>query len=383
MRILKVVILTDSVSKGFNHRGAGRGDGQSATWLPHLAAEIERDPQLEVTWISLRRDIKTRQKFKFGTLVCIDLPIPLPKLDKYSGYKMAARSLSKEVAKINPDVIHCWGTERPYPAALQMTSIPSLLSFNGVLGKLKELGALPKGWHWIMQTYWEKKWISRAGICSAESKWACDAILSIDPCAKVREVCYGVNPSFYDQKWNPSSENPTILFAGTLCVGKGIDVLVDAFEKLSGRGWICEVAGDGPLRSSLEARNVPGIRWLGLLPWDKLQERLRSAWCLVLPTLADSQPNVVKEARVVGLPVITTRNGGQAEYLLDKKNSLILKKVNTANLEEAISQILDGSIESVRKLGEYGWADDRIRFQTSQTAKAFSKIYQELATSGS
>lgn len=376
---LRIAIFADSVVHQLDGVGAGRGDGQGATWLPHLVEALMRDTSLELTWISLRRDLKNRNETRKGRHTFIELPQPLAKLDVLTGYRLAVRILQSEVRTIAPDVIHCWGTERAYPALLLQTNLPKLLSMNGVLGKMKKLGVLPTGWRWALQCHWEKSRLSAADLISAESAWACEAVREITPTAVTREVCYGVHPSFYNIQWNPNPSERIALFAGTVCVGKGVDLLVDAFERLSENGWICEIAGDGPLRASLEARKIPGIRWLGLLGWKALQERIQNAWCLVLPTWADSQPNVVKEARVAGLPIITTIHGGQAEYLIDGQNSVILETNNASNLAIALQRILSQDLAELRKSAAIGWVEDRQRFESAKTARSFAALYHELA----
>lgn len=380
LRPLKVAILADAVVHQVEGDGAGRGDGQGATWLPHLVKALMLDPSLEIYWISLRRDLASRQEIHIDRHTFIELPQPAAKFDILTRYTFARNILLNEVHNIAPDVIHCWGTERAYPSILKFTQLPKLLSFNGVLSKLKQLEALPHGWRWKLQCQLEKSWLQSANMISGESKWACDAIKEINHAAVTRQVCYGVHPSFYDVLWDPDASERVAVFAGTVCKGKGIHILVDAFEKLSKRGWVCKVAGDGPLQKTLETRNIPGIRWLGLLGWKELQKHLQNAHCLVHPTLADSQPNVVKEARVIGLPIISTQNGGQAEYLLDGENAVIVPQTDAAYLVAALEKVLGMDNESIRRMGKTGWMEDRERFQTKRTATAFSDLYHELAT---
>jgi len=55
-----------------------------------------------------------------------------------------------------------------------------------------------------------------------------------------------------------------------------------------------------------------------------MPKQLESAWCSVLLTRADTSPNSVKEARVVGLPAVTFQHGGQAGYIIDCVNGRVL-----------------------------------------------------------
>ncbi len=376
---LRIAILADPILKALAGSPSGRGDGQPATWLPHFARELFLEEDLEVTWISLRKGIPKTIRTSWERHQFIEIPgIPIT-LDVLIGYALGARRLRRVLDEVQPDILHCWGTEGSYSAMLGYRNIPSLLSMNGVLGALKAKQILPLGWRWKLQTAWEKKWLAKADRISTESEWACEAVLRIHPNASVSVVPYGVNPSFYEIEWQPDPDDPFIFFAGTVNKGKGVDILLNAIESLPQRSWRCEIAGDGPLRNPLEARATPGVTWLGTLDWKALQQKLSKAWCLVLPTLADSNPNVIKEARVAGLPVITTIHGGQAGYLKNDGNAMILDEINPSSLAMALQGMMAGGCEKIHKMGAYGHREDRDRFQSCHTVSGFKKIYGDLA----
>jgi glycosyltransferase involved in cell wall biosynthesis len=158
---------------------------------------------------------------------------------------------------------------------------------------------------------------------------------------------------------------------------KGVDVLLEALQQLSGCSWKVKFAGDGPLRKNVESCGLPNVEWLGVLPWVDLQREMRHATCLVHPTLADSSPNVVKEARVIGLPVITTRHGGQAGYIRDGENGVIVEPLDASGLASALTRVMDDP-QLARRMGATRHAEDRDYFRASRTARGFMEIYEEL-----
>lgn len=376
---LHIAILADPILNALSGSPAGRGDGQAATWLPHFARELFLEKDLVVTWISLRRGIKKNIQTSWGHHQLIEIPAMPITLDVLTGYTLAVWQLRKALDEVQPDILHCWGTEGSYAALLGYRNIPSLLSMNGVLGELKTKQILPLGWRWKLQTVLEKKWLAKADRISTESEWACDAVHRINPNASQGVVSYGVNPSFYEIEWQPDTDDPFILFAGTVNKGKGIDILINAIEALPQRTWRCEIAGDGPLKKPLEGRATSGVTWLGTLDWKALQQKLSKAWCLVLPTLADSNPNIIKEARVAGLPIITTIHGGQAGYLKHDENSIILDEINSSSLAAALQKMMAGGREKIWEMGAYNQREDRDRFESKHTVSGFKKIYEELA----
>ena len=124
---------------------------------------------------------------------------------------------------------------------------------------------------------------------------------------------------FFQTKWQPEKSKPFALFVGGISPRKGIQDLVEAFRdpKQSSSELLMIVGGEGVWSVNLQISALRNIRWLGRKKAEETAILMAQAWWLVLPTRADTILNVVKEARLVGLPVITTRSGGQAIYVRD------------------------------------------------------------------
>jgi len=103
---------------------------------------------------------------------------------------------------------------------------------------------------------------------------------------------------------------------------------------------------------------------------------MEKAWCLVLPTRADTSPNVVKEARVIGLPVITTRNGGQASYVRDGEDGYFVECGDVNGLIGRLETVL-GSFSKAKEMGERGKKTFRELFIAKRTGDGFMKMYKE------
>jgi glycosyltransferase involved in cell wall biosynthesis len=375
---LKVALLADAVLSSLDRGATGRPDGSAASWLPSCAEALTNREDLEITWISLVRGLSHRRESSRGRHRFIELPAFPVSVDTWLGYRVARRKLLTEIRVAAPDLVHVWGSESPYPSVLGFLSCPAVLSLNGILATLNGLNLLPTGRWWQRQAAFERVWLKQADAILVESEWTQKEVRSRLGEAKTFLAPYGVHPSFYGLEPSPDLETPYLLFAGTLSQGKGLDLLLDALELLSDRRWVCRIAGDGPLRATLISRRIPGVEWLGSLAWPEYQEVLRRASCLVLPTRADSHPNVVKEARVVGLPIITTRQGGQADYLIEGENALLLDHPDAASLARAMDAWMRDP-QLLRATGEKGHREDRRRFESSATAAAFAGAYHAVA----
>lgn len=106
-------------------------------------------------------------------------------------------------------------------------------------------------------------------------------------------------------------ESPLILIVGRLIPGKQIDIAIEAALRATGRAPT--IVGDGPSRCLLEGQ-YPGARWLGQLPRDETLNWLAAADCLLSASEHEGAPTVIREARALGVPVVTALAGDLAEW---------------------------------------------------------------------
>ena len=77
---------------------------------------------------------------------------------------------------------------------------------------------------------------------------------------------------------------------------------------------------------------------------------------------------------MLGLPVVTTRHGGQASYVREGEDGYFVERRDTAGLIKKMKVLL-GSITKARELGAQGKKSYREAFLAKRTAEEFSKIY--------
>lgn len=375
----RIAILADFPWNYFAEGAVGRGGGQGSTWLVQLADEFSKSRDFEFHWISLDRSgsIRKMESRSWNGQVFHRIPAIKLSFDLLAGYRFSRRKLKAALARVDPAVVHCWGSERAYPVICSDSKVPTVFSLQGILHHLRSLDLLPAIWQWRAISRWETRYLNTATVVTCESSWGVEIVKKTFPTIDLRQVEYGVHPSFFNVKWQREEQESYALFVGTLNRGKGIDTLIEAMSRLPDRRWGLKVAGDGPLREVLEARNIPGIEWLGLIRWDELKARLSKATCLVLPTLADTSPNVVKEARVVGLPVVTSPHGGQIDYIRDGENGFIVDPSDPDQIAAALSKLMDDP-ELSKTMGACRLEENRDYLRPSRTAEGFLRIYREL-----
>lgn len=374
---MRVAILADFPLSALTSGALGRGAGQGCTWLPQLALEFQHHPDLEIHWLILDRSIRrTVVQQKLGQWFH-RVPAVKFSIDLALRYVPARLALGREIRRIRPDLVHVWGTELIYPAALRDCKCPTILSMQGILTEYQRIGGLPDDWRWHRMVTSEPSFIRSATVVTSESQWGINRVREIHPAVDCRMVEYGVHPSFFQIQWEPCADKPYALYIGGSGTRKGLDVLLDAMKDVPNRNWELRLAGDPSIQQQIEAAHIPGVRYLGMLAWPEMTQQLRHAWCSVLPTRGDTSPNSVKEARVIGLPVVTTSHGGQAGYIRDHLNGRIVEPLDAINLAEALSDVMS-SLTRAKELGAGRHAEDRQYLDPKRTADAFLNLYREL-----
>jgi glycosyltransferase involved in cell wall biosynthesis len=121
------------------------------------------------------------------------------------------------------------------------------------------------------------------------------------------------------------SDEFVFVYVGTLCASKGVEQLVDAFQKAElgerGRLWI---AGDGELAEKLKAtvrdRGLKNVEMLGRVTFEKIPELLSAADMAISHITRDSRffiqpPIKVLEYLATGTPVLASDVPGNRFYL--------------------------------------------------------------------
>jgi glycosyltransferase involved in cell wall biosynthesis len=119
-----------------------------------------------------------------------------------------------------------------------------------------------------------------------------------------------------------------LLALGRLVNYKGFDHLLTACHLLQGAGldFTLTLAGDGPLRASLERQSrrlglAGRVEFPGFVSHDRVPELFRHSDLFVMPSVvnqwggSDGLPTVILEALAMGLPVVATRVAGIGEVI--------------------------------------------------------------------
>lgn len=182
---------------------------------------------------------------------------------------------------------------------------------------------------------------------------------------RLRCIYHGLDARVYRRHARPRSR-PLVLAVGQLKEKKGLRYLLEACRALidDGLEFDCEIVGDGPLRSELEAtidrlRLRDRVALLGSMPHDAVIRKYAEASIFVLPCVLgsngdrDGVPNAILEAMAMELPVVSTHLSGIPEAVEDGESGILVPPADAAALAEAIRRVLSDDDLLVR-LGRAG-----------------------------
>lgn len=137
------------------------------------------------------------------------------------------------------------------------------------------------------------------------------------------------------------SNNSSFLYVGRYSKEKGIDLLVDAYQRYRSiveEPWSLICAGTGGMGSLLQ--NRAGVEDRGFIQPDKLPALMAEAGAFILPSRREPWGVVIQEAAASGLPLICSSVCGGAVHLLqDGYNGFLFEDNDVDHLVQSMVQL--------------------------------------------
>lgn len=343
-----------------------------AVWLVSLYHILENvADRYEIHWITTSRQISRTRHIESKRQHFHILPGSSLKLGQMTHYLRERFLIGRQLRRIRPDIVHAWGTEYFYALAAKDFKGKKLLSMQGVLTAYCDRAPMPP--FMIKQSKFERACLKDFQHISTESVWAAERCREIAPSATIHLWDYAANEQFFHTTYQPGKA-PVCLAAGTDTPIKNLHCAIEAFSKPELSHIKLYLAG-------AEARHYtnlpPNIVPLGRVGREQMQELLSSAWALVHPSLADSCPNIVKEARVVGVPCIVTEDCGAKQYVVHGKSGYVIPVHNSEALAQAVLKITS-SRENAMSMGAHDQSRCREALSASTMSKELLRLYSTI-----
>ncbi|MDL0120430.1 glycosyltransferase [Halobacterium salinarum] len=148
----------------------------------------------------------------------------------------------------------------------------------------------------------------------------------------------------------PEAGPVKILTVARLVEKKGVEYAIDAVSEVADEHDVeYIIAGDGPLRESLERRASDIDELVSFRGWvdsEEVQELMSESHIFMLPSVTASSgdkegtPTALLEAQASGLPVISTRHAGIPAIVQDGDTGILVPERNSGSLADAISELI-------------------------------------------
>lgn len=249
---------------------------------------------------------------------------------------------------------------------------------------------------------WKRRMVNRlflqhlASEVNAVAQFSGDAVRVIDGFSRwpVRVIPNGIETHRYGDGAGTVAEARATLGIPVdrrylVCVARFHPVkdhrtLIAAFARVSASRPDVDLllAGDGALRADLEqqvrdAGLTERVRFLGVR--RDVPTVLRAADVFVLASVSEGASITVLEAMATGLPIVTTRVGGNPELVREGQDGLLVPRGNSEALAVALGQVLDDPA-LVRRLGQSAQARARDEYDLADTIAAYARLYGAAAS---
>ncbi len=302
------------------------------------------------------------------------LPTGSRALSQYLHYLPDRVRIAKCLRKIKPDLLHAWGSEFCFGLAAKDFKGKKLFSLQGALTAYAQRSYMPP--FMIRQAKFERSLFKAMPVITTESEWARERVLELAPGADVRLWEYAAEERFFGIERN-LDECPRCLMAGTDTPIKNLGLAIKAFSSPELRHVTLYLAGARPEAYSHLPEN---IKPLGFVDRGTMVELLRETWCLVHPSLADSCPNIVKEARTMGVPCVVTVDCGAKQYIVHGKSGVVIEPNNVQQLVDAVLMMTKDARTSM-DMGQYDRARCREELSRGVMHRKIMALYKEILES--
>lgn len=170
-----------------------------------------------------------------------------------------------------------------------------------------------------------------------------------------------------------------ILFVGDVTRDKGVDVLFDAYRRLSNSSRLVLV---GRVLPDAPVDRPSGVELLGPTRPDEVLVHMRTARIVVVPSIVlDASPTVVLEAMAAARPVVASSSGGITDLVEDGETGILVPPGDAAALARALDSLIDDPTRA-GAMGRKGL--ERVRlFTASAIAERVEGLYRQVASTSS
>lgn len=307
-------------------------------------------------------------------------------------------SLEKQLKDIlqefAPDVVHCFGTEYPHTLAMSrvyedkakllvgiqglcfkyadyyMANLPKQIRKRYLLRDfLKKDNLILQQKKYVMRGNFEKEALKNVCHVTGRTDWDRAAAAEVNPQAEYHFMNESLRADFYEARWQMENcEKYSIFLSQGNYPIKGLHYLLWALPDILKRYPQTKVyvAGDVITRYNTLMEKIKigsygkycldlikkqkledTVCFLGKLDSHKMCERYLKSHVFLSPSAIENSPNSVGEAMLLGMPVVSSAEGGVANLLKDGEEGLLYPYQDVKALAEAVIEVFSNDEAAV------------------------------------
>lgn len=282
------------------------------------------------------------------------------------------------ISKIDPDIIHIFGTELPHSlecinsmtdkrkiiVSIQgMTSeiakvyLQGIPLFNRLSGNYRDgryQCLITEQYEFYKRGMNEKKAFLNVENAIGRTEWDRERLTRINPGCRYFHCNETLRDVFYEDAWSIDKMHRHSIFVsqGNYPI-KGLHILISALPliRLKYPDTMVYVAGDKNflssgtsygryIKSEIRKFHVENnIAFDGYLTDEEIKQKMLQAHLMVMPSLIENSPNSIGEAMMLGVPVVAARVGGIPSILRDGKEGYLYSVMNRRELAQRVCRI--------------------------------------------
>lgn len=171
------------------------------------------------------------------------------------------------------------------------------------------------------------------------------------------------------------------LYFGRVTEEKGVETVIQAYEKLS--GYQVKIMGDDTteeavrLKKYVEEKHLNNIEFLGFMGGAELEEIIKGARFTLIPSIwYDNLPNTALESFQYSKPVIASNIGSLPELVVDGENGYLFEPGNVQELVKKIKQFDED--ETVKVMGANSRKRLEERFAPDKHYDTLIKVFDKV-----
>ena len=391
-------------------------------WLISVAAELERRDDVQFVFVMPNREVTEGVHY---TEKGNSLYILVHQKDK-NGENLVP-TFEKILKKVNPDIVHIWGTEYIQSWAMVQAAKNCgrlenvVVSMQGLVHRIAKhyMGGIPGRYqmipsfrdiirkdtlktqerNMIWRGCYEKETLSTIKHVIGRTFWdrACAESLN-------SEIAYHFNnetlrETFYTSEWNyEECKRHSIFVTQSHYPIKGFHYLLEAVAILkekyddisvyvSGHNnalktGILATAYGKYLQSLIKKYDLSShIHYVGLLNAEEMKKQYLETEVFVSPSVIENSPNSVGEAMLLGMPVVSSNVGGVSDMLTHNQEGYLYQADAPYLLAYYISSFFDNQ-EKEKEYGENARKHALKTHDKKENMKTLLEIYESISRKG-